>query len=122
MNECRLFVTVGATLCVVSAVLAASGPDGHKNSDREIQTLQKQVAELEARIKTLENRIEKLESSGKPPTTGLPVPGVQPPTLERPGASVPNTGFLHRSGQHPKIWGEGEINGWKYYLVPLGAQ
>ena len=122
VNTRRFWIAAGATLGVVSAMLAANGPCEPRNTDGDVQALQKQVAELEARIKTLEDRLEKLESPGKPPLASLPRLAARPPKLNQPGASVPMPGFLPRNGQRPKIWGQGEINGWTFYYIPLGGQ
>jgi len=122
MNACRSLVTVVVALWVVTAIWAANEPGDGKNSGCDVQALQKQVAELEARVKGLENRLEKLESAGKPAASRSPAPGVPPPTMGLPGADLPTTGFPAHGRQNPKIWGQGEVNGWTYYLIPLKAQ
>jgi hypothetical protein len=54
-------------------------------------------------------------------------PQVQPnaPQQSQGGASPAMQNILRQlvpssegNTQRPKIWGEGEINGWKYYIIP----
>jgi len=91
----------------------------------EIAQLQTKVAELEARNQSLENRVKGLESKvtemSHPHLTPLnsqsslwtqplQVPAIQVPSGV-PQIQVPST-------EQPNIWGEREINGWKYYIIP----
>ena len=72
----------------------------------DIKRLQAKVEMLELRTKGLESTVEQMKRShtlaplsfqGAPPS--LSVPSIKP-------------------SQPPTIWGQGEVNGWTYYIVP----
>ena len=79
------------------------------------------MKDLAARIQVLEGKVKQLEaksgSLGATPNVG---PGNLPPRFRLfpwppsnpPAALLPG---------HPRIWGQGECNGWPYYLIPLAA-
>jgi hypothetical protein len=90
----------------------------------EVGQLQSEAASLQSRIKTLEARIRELQqpavesASAQPPMVQFPKQGV---IVQHPGFP-PSISDAFADPNHPsKIWGEGECNGWKYYLIPLGA-
>jgi hypothetical protein len=95
----------------------------------EIAQLQTKVAELEAKNQSLENRVKGLESKVEELshphlmplnsqssiwTQPLQMPTIQVP-LVVPEIQVPST-------DQPKVWGEREINGWKFYVIPCGQK
>lgn len=111
MKKYCLFITAAAA--VVAGALAGTGPDSRGPADDQSEALKNQVNELQTQIHSLETRLRRLESTAdrqrqeplKPPT---PMPfqfpsGVMPPSTFRP---------------RPEIWGERQINGWTFYVVP----
>jgi hypothetical protein len=69
----------------------------------------------------LEQRLAKLEKE-RPIVTVTPI--TDGSIIAVPSA-IPNRDLLEQGfadpNHPPKIWGEGECNGWKYYLIPLSA-
>jgi len=72
----------------------------------DIKRLQAKIEMLEYRTKSLESTVEQLKRSHTPTPLSFGAPA--------PSTSVPQI----RSSQPPKIWGQGEVNGWTYYIVP----
>ena len=83
-----------------AAILFAA--DQPKKEPTEFDKLKAKVSVLEGRIAVLENRIDLL--SHTPKVT------FEPPNLQ-----------LHRDNAIPPHIGEGEVNGMKYYIVPLSG-
>jgi hypothetical protein len=82
-------------------------PNGEGTQMRdEINRLKAKVELLEYRTKSLETTVEQLKHSrpAAPLTFSAPAPSVSSPSPE--------------SSQPPKIWGQKEVNGWTYYIVP----
>ena len=80
----------------------------------EIKRLQAKVELLEYRTKSLESTVEQMKRSHTPSplTLNMTAPAAAP-SLSAPGT---------RSSQPPTIWGQGDVNGWTYYIVPCVAQ
>lgn len=123
MKACFLFISVTAALCVLTMALAGIGPDAQTPADREVGELRKQVDELRARVKVLEERSSRLESVTERlerwrqlPETPTPAP---PGT---PNGALPFLKIPPDEGRQPKIWGEREVNGWTFYLIPCLQQ
>ena len=76
----------------------------------EIKRLQAKVELLEYRTKNLESTVEQLKRSHAP----------APLTFQAPAPSLPVPPA--HSSPPPTIWGQGEVNGWTYYIVPCGEQ
>lgn len=100
------------------------GTPGQKPAaNQQVAEMQNQINELQARVQALEGRLKGLESTvqglQRPHLQPLTSPGGNslwlnpPPALPKPpvSGSVP-----------PKIWGEREINGWTFYIVPCNEQ
>jgi hypothetical protein len=123
MKACFLFISIAVACCALTLTLARGGPDDPGPADREVGELRKQVDELQARVKALEERLSRLESSAEkmdrwrqPPETPAPPPWGAPKWV-LPKGPTPAEG-----GQPPKIWGQREINGWTFYLIPCKEQ
>lgn len=74
--------------------------------------MRSEIADLQARIHALEDRVKGLEST---------VAQMKEPHLVPLIAPQPNTRLLNPPAidlKSPKIWGEREINGWTFYIVP----
>jgi len=108
-------------LCAVTGVgIIAFGenPQGQKPSAtaevsqmrEEIKRLQAKIELLEYRTKNLESTVEQLKRSQAPAPLNFQGPA---PSLSVPPVSAPKP---------PTIWGQGEVNGWTYYIVPCGEQ
>ena len=117
-------------LLLVTAVAGAAifsfgqGTPGQKPiANQEVTEMQNQINELQSRIQALESRMKGLEST----VQELKTPHLQPLTLPRgnsswlnPPASEPNPPIS--DFKPPKIWGQREINGWTFYIVPCDEQ
>ena len=111
-------VSVTSSLCLVATLLFSADLSPNRTPVAgETGPLRKQVKELEVRIKALEERVKQLEAKSGPvgvvPSPGPPghPPGVRIIPPPQPGPPSP-----------PKIWGQGECNGWSYYVIPLSGR
>jgi outer membrane murein-binding lipoprotein Lpp len=101
------FLALAIIACAITRLTADEKQPGDTGINKKIEELTAQVKALESKVKTLEQKTARLEH---PPMT--------PPSQVLP--SLPNVGSLG-SNQTPKIWGQGQCNGWSYYIVPLKA-
>ena len=76
----------------------------------EINRLKAKIELLDYRTKSLESTVEQLKRSRPPAPLTLQGPA---PSLAIPPVGTPKP---------PAIWGQGEVNGWTYYIVPCGEQ
>jgi hypothetical protein len=95
-----------------AAISFAGATPGEKPAvDPEVSQMQNEISDLKAKLQTLEGQVQSLESIvaqlKQPHLTPLIVPQPNPMLLIPPIESKP-----------PKIWGEREINGWTFYIVP----
>jgi hypothetical protein len=108
-----LLTVVGIALFAI-----AEGTPGEKAAVApDVQQMRNEITELRSRLQTLEGRMKSLESTVQelrhPPlltplgSQGSPL-WVQPPRILLP----------QPKSESPKIWGEREINGWKFYVIP----
>jgi hypothetical protein len=117
------FMLGGVALMLLVAAVFALDKKQLKLADAraKIEELGKQVDSLQARIKEMEQRLAILEKrKDKAIVSAAPVTGgsaiVQPRVIQ--DRELLEGSFADPS-HPPKIWGEGECNGWKYYMVPL---
>jgi hypothetical protein len=105
----------------IAVISFADGTPGEKSpANPESQELRGEVAALQARIQSLEGQMKSLESTvaqlKQPPH---PMPLSAPPAnllwRNQPSDSQPPKAS-------PKVWGEKEVNGWTFYIVPCGQQ
>ena len=123
MKACFLFISIAVAFCALTLVPVQGGSDDPTPADREVRELRKQVDELQARIKTLEERSSRLESIVERLERARPLSETTaPPTWGPPKGDMRNGLTLPDSRQPPKIWGEREINGWTFYLIPCQQQ
>jgi hypothetical protein len=118
-----LVLTTAAALMI--GAFAFAGTESDKQSPAtDLDQLQKRITALESRIKSLERQLES-------PGPLNCAPQIQPRIQAQPPGS---SGLLplqdifrpfvpppEGNAQRPKIWGEGEINGWKYYVIPCAG-
>jgi hypothetical protein len=93
-----------AGLAAVTTILLAADPSPAPNQSA-------QITELTRKISRLEERMAKMEEKMNQPPKVVPLqhsPG--PKLLDRDQPPPPG-----------KIWGEGEVNGWKFYVIPLNG-
>lgn len=75
---------------------------GERPQNSEMKELKRRMAELEERLSKMEEKM----NTAPPVITWQPG---SPPALPK----TPN------EQRPPRVWGEGEVNGWKFYLIPL---
>jgi len=113
-------VSVAAGIALIS--LAADSPAPKSNEADDIRELRAQITQLRAEVQTLQQRTQSLEST----VADLKRPQMPTPLNLQPGAgghSAPSIVIPSpQSSRPPTIWGQGEVNGWTYYIVPCEQQ
>jgi hypothetical protein len=122
-----VFLTLSlATVCLVVTALA----EGKKHSVQtgsktEVEELTSRIASLQSKVTALEVRLAKLEKPSTSITWSPALPAIAPSQsgviVRTPGASSISGAFADPN-HPPKIWGEGECNGWKYEVIPVTAR
>jgi hypothetical protein len=116
---CGLGVTCAIATALVADKKSDTTPDG-------VAELKRQISALQDKAKTLEDKLGRLEQSKNPPGPKSPLVVIQSPNGQRklviPGKRGTLSGYFANPEQPPKIWGEGECNGWKYYVIPLSCE
>jgi TolA-binding protein len=107
-------------IAVVSLAADMSGGKSQQADQTGVQELRSQITELRAKVQSLESQTRILQSTvdqlKQSQQSHVPAPlSLQIPA---PSASLP----LASSSHPPKIWGQGEVNGWTYYVVPCEQQ
>jgi hypothetical protein len=116
-------ISCGAVLLLLIATVFATDKKQADPADARAKAaeLAKQVDTLQAKLKGLEQRLAKLEKE-RPIVTVTPITDGSIITVP---SAIPNRDLLEQGfadpNHPPKIWGEGECNGWKYYMIPLSA-
>jgi len=121
-----------ALVALATAAFAITGSEEQprqttiiRSSDEENAALKMEIQRLNARLAALEQRLVALEKQSRrtpqvitnfqftlPPQNADPQP--------RQGVIIPKGG-VQPERKPPNRWGEGEVNGWKYYKIPLGS-
>jgi len=116
-----LLLLVVAGTAIIS--LGQSKPGEKPVVKQEVAEMQNQINELQARVEALEGRLKGLEST----VQELKRPHLQPLSSHgenllrfNPPAAEPKSPTSDSTS--PKIWGEREINGWTFYIVPCDGQ
>ncbi len=112
-------IVFALSLVVGVALLSlAADPAGQKSTDSDtIRELRAQIAQLRGEVETLRHRTQTLESTVEDlKRSRLPAPLNLPPGSAAPAPSrlVP----VPSPSRPPTIWGQGEVNGWTFYIVP----
>ena len=111
MKKRSMLLLLCAAIGVAAISFAEVTPGGKPPADGEISQLRAEVDQLKAKVEMLEYRTKSLESTvtllQKPRLTPLSPPQGNLLWRNPPSESVP-----------PKIWGEKEVNGWTFYIVP----
>jgi hypothetical protein len=114
MNS-KLWLGVTLALGVVVVTWAADAPKGKPVADPSVQELRAELTALRSEFLVLQERTKRLETTVEelkraPSPVPLNVPG------QKSFLFTPDTG----GSQQPAIWGERQVNGWTYYIVPCG--
>src|SRR3569833_2706897 len=106
-----LSIVVGVVLISIAAEPATEKP----KPDDTIRELRTQITELRTEVNTLRQRTQSLEST----VDELKHSHVPTPLNLQPGSGAPSPSNLPspKSSRPPTIWGQGEVNGWTYYVV-----
>jgi hypothetical protein len=106
-----------ATVALLSLGADSSGP---KAGDAQaVSELRAQITQLRAEVDRLHQRTETLEST----VEELKRTRIQIQPNPQPISGAPSSTPLiftpsPNNTRSPKIWGEREVNGWTYYIVP----
>ncbi len=92
-------------LTIFLCVLVASLSWIQAETDKDEDSLKKQIKELKAQVEMLKKRVKFLEK--------------QLQSLDHKGIAIPKT--FPKLQEIPKDWKEFEYNGMKYYIIPLKA-
>src|SRR5579871_3202193 len=117
---------LGVVLMIVAALAADKKPETAPTVQPDVAQLKKEIAGLQGKVKALEEKADKLEKEKnvpilvKPPTASFLPNAQSEPVL--PGNGSLLSGEFADPAHPPKIWGEGECNGWKYYVIPLSCE
>ena len=111
-------IAAGVVLISLAADPAGAKKDADSDAIRELRT---QITQLRAEVETLRHRTQSLEST---------VENLKRPQMPTPLDLQPSRGAPAPSGlipapspsRPPTIWGQGEVNGWTYYIVPCETQ
>jgi len=95
----KKFKMLAIFLCVLVASLSWIQAETNKDED----SLKKQIKELKAQVEMLKKRVKFLEK--------------QLQSLDRKGIAIPET--FPKLQKIPEDWKEFEYNGMKYYIIPL---
>ncbi|EEF58489.1 hypothetical protein [Pedosphaera parvula] len=98
------FLALAIIACAITRLTADEKQPNEAKSNKRIEELASQVKSLESKLNTLEQKLSWLEQR--------PTAPILPPAQIPPGVNV-------SSSASPKIWGQGECNGWNYYIIPL---
>ena len=112
-------LTLLLPLAVVGvAVLSFAGdlPNEKPAATPEVGQMQSEIADLRAKVQTLEDRLKSLEST----VAQMKQPHLMPLFRPEPNSRLSTPPIIEP--KPPKIWGEREINGWTFYIVPCGQK
>jgi hypothetical protein len=126
MKKMLLLICGLAIAFVIATVLAADRKSDVPPAQPEIAELKRQISALKGKLKALEGKVDKLEQSKNAPVANSPRVLVIPRNGQQqfilPGHNPPISSEFADPAHPPKIWGEGECNGWKYYMIPLKCE
>ena len=117
MKKKMMVLSFCAAMSVAIIAFAEITPGEKPSPNSEVAQMREEMGKLKAKIelleyrtKSLESSVEQLKHSHTPTPLSLSVPA--------PALSTPAT----RPSRTPPIWGQGEVNGWTYYIVPCAEQ
>jgi len=120
----RKIVFVLSFVAGVALISLADDPAGGKVEESvTVRELRAQIAELRAEVSKLHQRTQTLEAKIEA-MKGSPAPAPSP--LVMPYNSNGRSQFFftpsNSSAHSPTVWGQREVNGWTYYVVPCEQQ
>ena len=106
--------------CGVAILSFAADPAGQKAPETDsVRELRTQITQLRAEVDALRQHTKALEAT----VDELKCPHMQILVNPRSNPAAPSTVIpMPQSSHAPKIWGEREVNGWTYYVVPCEQQ
>ena len=122
----KIFLPLGAAtvaaLLATACVMTKRRPQTQDQA--EVARLQTEIERLQSNVKSLQHRVDELQAAEA--ISAMPAPYVlhltnSAPRLQRPINPFDISGQFADPNHPPKIWGEGECNGWKYYIIPLNT-
>ena len=105
-----LLLSIVAAGFVVVAI-AEDKPRDKPTRNPELEELRTQVFQLRAQVQALESRMSKVEALAE-----RSAPNIPSPLNSQNGHQSLN--LIPAQNGSPKIWGEREVNGWTFYVVP----
>ena len=109
-----LCAALGAGIIAFAEVTPGPKPPADTEMSKmrdELERLKAKVEMLEFRTKGLESEVQQLKRSPAPAPLSLQGTPAAPSSLP-----------LNIPSRPPTIWGQGEVNGWTYYIVPCEQQ
>lgn len=103
-----LLAVAGAALISFAGDTPGQKPAGSP----DLGEMRNEITDLRAKVQALEDRMKGLEST----VAQMKQPHLMPLTVPQ-----PNSSLLNRSATDstpPKTWGERQVNGWTFYIVP----
>ncbi|HWY77063.1 MAG TPA: hypothetical protein VN281_15675 [Verrucomicrobiae bacterium] len=129
MKTIAKYLSIVAVLAlVIGSMLVVARRPAPINRQTDVALLRGEIQRLQSKVSALENRIGELQKSAAQNTATHPfilqVTNTLPPTapfIHIPRYQPPISSDFADPAHPPKIWGEGECNGWKYYIIPLNG-
>ena len=118
------FPAVAALSCLMLASVARAAPATQPaDIEKENAALKERIASLEARVKTLERQLRDARGGNQlriVPSIPSPIPTPTPAPRLRPVPEMPGIQIQPDRLQPPREgWEQRDINGIRFYLVPL---
>jgi hypothetical protein len=120
----KKIVCILSLVAGVALISLAADPAGGKGGEGDtVRELRAQVAELRAEVDKLHQRTQTLEAKVEA-MKGSPAPAPSPVVM--PYNSNGRSKFYftpsNSPARAPTVWGQREVNGWTYYVVPCEQQ
>src|SRR5687768_1021491 len=117
-------IAVVAVLCLAPTLTSAAPATQPADPEKENAALKERIASLEARVKTLERQLREARAGRGPfmiPTPSpAPLPTPTPAPRARPFPDMPGLQIRPYAQPQPREeWEQRDINGIRFYLVPL---
>jgi hypothetical protein len=109
----RMMLALPLVVAGVAILSLAGTTPGEKPAPApDVSEMQNEVSNLKAQVQSLEGRVKSLEST----VVRMQQPHLMPLVVPNSNSSFPTPPA--GEPRPPKVWGEREINGWKFYVVP----
>jgi hypothetical protein len=123
MKTIAKYLSIVAVLAlIIGSMLVVIRRPAPINRQTDVVLLRGEIQRLQSKVSTLENRIDELQKAAAQNTATQPFIlqiTNTPPFVQVPGRQPVISRDFADPNHPPKIWGEGECNGWKYYIIPL---